>query len=157
MWFLNLPPGDCLSVVQPVYAFSKQTSSGLSARGAACLSGYWTYLQGTVRQGCSLFMRFLNLPPGDCRPGLQSVYVVSKPTSRGLSARGAARLCSFWTYLQGTVRQGCSLFMRFLNLPPGDCLPGVQPVDAFSEQTSRGLSAKGAACLCGFKSTSRGL
>ena len=168
MRILNLPPGDSPPGVQSVYVVSKPASrglsvscaarlcvfwtnsSGLSARGAAYLSGYWTYLQGTVRQGCSLFMRFLNLPPGDCRPGLQSVYVVSKPTSRGLSARGAARLCGFWTYLQGTVRQGCSLFMQFLNLPPVDCPPGVLPVYLVTEPTSRGLSARGAVCLCGF-------
>ena len=85
MRFLNLPPGDCLPGVQPVDAFSEQTSRGLSAKGAACLCGFKSTSRGlTVGQGCSLFKRCPNLPPGDCPPGVQFVYAVSKPTSRGL-------------------------------------------------------------------------
>ena len=67
--------------------------------------------------GCSLFMRFLNLPPGDCRPGVQP-------------------LCQFQTYLQGTVGQRCSFFYVIWNRLPGDCRPGVQPVYTVSELTS---------------------
>ena len=39
------------------------------------------------------------------------------------------------------------MFILFLNLPPGDYLPGVQPVYAVSKPTSRELSTGGAACL----------
>ena len=35
--------------------------SGLSAWGAACLYGFRIYLIGTVGQGCSQFIRFLDL------------------------------------------------------------------------------------------------
>ena len=69
------------------------------ARGAACLCGVYSHLQGTVGQGFSMFMRCLNLPPRDCRLGVKPVYAVSVPTSRGLSGRGAACLCRVRTYL----------------------------------------------------------
>ena len=81
-------------MMQPVFTVSEPTSRGLSARGAACLNGMRTYLKETVRQGCSLLIQFLNLPPGDCRPGVQPVYTASELTSRGLSARDSACLNS---------------------------------------------------------------
>ena len=110
-------------------------------------------------QGYSLFMRFRNLPPGDCGAGLQPVnavlepnsqagvqhvnavseptsgpvvqpvYVVWEPTSRGLWGRGAASLCGVRTYLQQTREQ-------------------EQPVYVVSEPTSERLWGRRAACLC---------
>ena len=99
--------------MQLVYTVSKPTSRGLSAGGAACLYGFKTYLQGTVCCRCSLFIRFPNLPAGDCLLKVTLVYTVSKPTSRGLSTEGAACLYGFKTYLQGTVCCRCSLFICF--------------------------------------------
>ena len=122
MRFPNLPAGDYLLEVQPVYTVSKSTCRGLSAGGAACLYGFQTYLQGTVCWRCSLLIRFPNLPAGDCLLKVQLVNTVSKPTCRGLSAVGAACLYGFQTYQQGTVCWRCSLFIRFQNLPAGDCL-----------------------------------
>ena len=84
-----------------------------------------TYYQGTVGLECSLFIRILNLPPGNCRAGVKHIYT-SEPTSRGLFARGTGSLCSFLTYLQGTVRWGAAFFIRFLNLSPGNCRLVVQ-------------------------------
>ena len=148
--FPNLPAGDCLLEVQPVYTVSKPTCRGLSVGGAACLYGFQTYLQGTVGWRCSLFIRFPNLPAGDCGLEVQPVYTVSKPTCRGLSAGGAACLYGFRTSLQGTVGWRCSLFIRFPNLPAGDCRLEEQPVFMVSKPTSRRLLAMSVACLYGF-------
>ena len=142
--------------VQPVYTFSEHTSRGPFARGTACL--YFSEpTSRTVGHGCSLFIRFRSLPPGDCGPGvksvlwylnlllgdclpgLQPVFTVSEPLSRVLLVRGAAYLYDFRTYLpemlpvlrfqiylQGSVGQGCSLFIQFQNLPLGACRPRLQ-------------------------------
>ena len=70
---------------------------------------------------CSLFIRFLNLPPGrNCLPG--------------------------WCF-----------FIRFPNLPSGDCRQGVKPDLTCSEPTSRGQSAGSASSFMASKSFSRGL
>ena len=106
-----------------------------------------TYFQGTVCWGCSLIIRFLNLPPANCLPAVKHVYTVSEPTCRGLSTGGAACLYGFQTYLQGTICWRCSLFIRFPNLPAGDYLLEVQLVYTVSKPTCRGLSVGGAACL----------
>ena len=76
-----------------------------------------------------MFIRFAYLLSGYCLPGVQPVNMVSKTTSRGLSARDAACFYGFDTCLQGTVSKGCSLFIWFLSPP------------------SRRLSVRGAACL----------
>ena len=153
-------------VGQPVYEVSKPTSRRLSVWGAVCLCSLITYLQGTVWQGCSMFMRCLNLPPADYWAGVQPVHAVSEPTSHEMLGRDAACLCHVQTNLPGTVEQGCSLFIWWLNLSPWDCWAGVQPVYALSESTSSRLSARvqpvcavsepdsrllsgmGAVCLC---------
>ena len=132
IWFRNLHPGDCLPGVQPLFTVFQPTSWGLFARDAACIYNFQTYLQATVRQGYSLLY-------------------VSQTTSRGLLVRVAVCLYSFQTYLQGTVDQWCSLFNQFLNLPLGHRQPGVKHFYAVSEPTSIGPSAKGAACLYGFR------
>ena len=76
------------------------TNKALSAEGAAlgpcvlgasCFYSAGTYIQGTVSQRLSLVCWFQNIPPGDCRPG-------------------------------------CSMFVRFPNLPNLDCWSGMQPV-----------------------------
>ena len=149
MQYQNLPPWDCRLGLQPVYAVSLPTSKGLLGRGTVCLCGVYTYLPGTVGQGCSLFMWCLYLPLRDCWPGVQSVYVVSIPTSKGLLGRGAVCLCGVYIYLQGTVGQGCSLFMWCLYLPSRDCWAGVQSVYVVTIPTSKGLLGRGAVCLWG--------
>ena len=63
---------------------------------------------------------------------------------------GEACLYCFRIYLQGTVCQGYSQVIQFPNLPPGNCLLGVQLIDTVSEPTSRGLSVGGAACFHSF-------
>ena len=93
---------------------SKPTSRGLLVRGATCLYGFPTYLQGTVCleaaclyplrtylqgivcQGCSLFLQFPILLTGECRYMAQPVYTVQ-------------------------------------NLPNRDCWFGMQPVNMVSE------------------------
>ena len=42
------------------------------------------------------------------------------------------------------------------HLSPGDCQLGLQPVNMFSESTSRGLLAIGAACLYGLRTYLQG-
>ena len=107
---------------------------------------------GTVKQGCSLFMWCPNRSTGDCRAevqpvfcgvrtnppprvcraGVQPVYGVLEPTSRGLSAREVASLSGVPTYLPG-------IFVR------------VQPIYEVSVSTFRGLLGRDAACLCGVR------
>ena len=160
IWFPNLPLGDislsiqfehiprinCHLGVKHVYTVSKPTSSRLSAKGAASLYCFWTYVQGTVGQGCSFFIQFpnlppavfsqmcsqfiqfLNLPPGYYLSRVQPVYTVFPFTLRKLSTRGKVCINNFSTYLQGTVGKGCKLVLRFLNLTSVDCRPGVQTV-----------------------------
>ena len=61
-------------------------------------------------------LRSLNLLPGDKWSGIKPVCLVLEPTSRRQLVWGAACLYSFRTYLMGTVGQGCSQFIQFLNL-----------------------------------------
>ena len=70
--------------------------------------------------------------------GVQSVYKISEPTSRELSA---------WV----------EPFIRFPNLSPGDCQQGVQLECICSQPPPRGLSAGGASCFTVSKFSSRGL
>ena len=51
----NLPAVHCVTVVKAVLAMSEFTCWALCYRGAGCLSGVGTYLQGTVLQCCRLF------------------------------------------------------------------------------------------------------
>ena len=83
-WCLNLPSKDCGTGLQPVFTVLEPTSSGLRARGAACLCGVRTYLLGIVGYGCNLFMQYRNLPLGDCMAGVQPIYAVLEPTSQRL-------------------------------------------------------------------------
>ena len=52
--------------------------------------------------GWNLFIPFPNLPPGDCRKGMQPDFTCSEPTSRLLSA-------------------GVHPVLQFLNPSPWDC------------------------------------
>ena len=126
--FANLPPVDCRPRVQPVCTVSEPTFRGQLARGAASLYSFWTYLQGIICLGFSLFIQFSHLPPGNCHPGVKSVLNNFSTYLQGCSARYAASLCSFWTYLQGIICLGFSLFIQFSHLPPGNCQPGVKSV-----------------------------
>ena len=94
--FPNLPQGDCQLWFSLFNTVSKRICRWLSVRDAACFYCFWTFLQE-----------------------VQPVYTVLETTSRDLFTCGAAYLYSFQTFLQGTVRQRCSLVIQFLNLPPG--------------------------------------
>ena len=72
-----------------------------------------------MRQGCRLFKRCQNLPPWQSGAGVHAVLVVSEPNFGALWGRGAGCLSGIVTYLWGTVGQGCRLFKRCPNLPPG--------------------------------------
>ena len=91
-------------------------------------------MQGIVCQTCSPLIPFPYLPPWDCWLEMQPVYMVSQPTSRGLSAwvqlvymvsqptsmgllaRGAVCLYGFQTYPQGIVGQSCTLSIYLLGI-----------------------------------------
>ena len=53
------------------------------------------------------------------------------------------------TYLPGTVLQGCRLCKQCQNLPPMNCVAGVQDDKAMLEPTCRALCCRGAGCLSG--------
>ena len=53
----NLPAGPCVAGLQAVSAVLEPTCRALRCRGAGCLNGVGTYLQGMVLQGCRLFKR----------------------------------------------------------------------------------------------------
>ena len=159
---LNLPPGDYWAGVQPVHVVFEPTSREMLGRDAACLCHVQTYLPGTVEQGCSLFIWWLNLSPWDCWAGVQPVYALSESTSSRLSARvqpvcavsepdsrllsgmGAACLCCVQTYIGELTDWGASSLYGVRTY-----LAGMLPVYAVSEPTSLGLSGRGAICLCG--------
>ena len=179
----NLPPRNCGAGVQPVYAVSEPNFCELWVSGAACLCSVVTYHLGSMGHRCSLFIQCQNLTPMDwwdgrnlfiqCQNlpssgweiGMQPVYTVSEPTSRGLWGMAASCFYSVKTFISGTMRQRCSLLKRRQNLPlrtgeqgcnqfmwcwnilPKDCGAGVQPVYAVSEPTSWGLFGRRAACL----------
>ena len=73
---------------------------------------------GTVMQRCRLFKQCWNLPAGHCVARVQAVYAVSELTSPALWWSGAGCLNGVWTYLLGTVKQGCRLFKWCQFLPP---------------------------------------
>ena len=92
--------------------------------------------------GSRLFKRYWNLPLRHCGEGVQAVLAVSEPTTRAMLAgvqalqavseptsqalwgRGTGSLTIVGTYFTGTVQQGCKLFKRCRNLPPGHCGAG---------------------------------
>ena len=119
-------------------------------------------------QGCRLFKQCQNLPAGHRAAGLQAVTMVSEPTCRALSCRGAGCLNDFGTYLLGTVLQGCRLLKWCLHLPAclalncrvagclscvGTYLPGIVLQGCGLFKRCRNLPAtlfcKGAGCLSG--------
>ena len=62
--------------------------------------------------GQSLCIRFPNLPPRDCRQGVQPDCICSEPTSRGESAR-VHPVLQFPNLHPGDCHLGCILFYRF--------------------------------------------
>ena len=120
------------------YYVCQNLPSGLWGRGAACLCGVGTCLQGTVGQGCSLVKWWQNLPLWDCVQGC-SLFKWCQNLPPRTGGRGVSCLCHVSTYLLRTVGQGHSLFKRCQNLPPGDCWAAVQPVYAVLEPTSQRL------------------
>ena len=81
----NLPARPCVAGVQAVKVVLEPTCRALCCRGAGCLSGVGSNLQGTVLQGCMLFKLCQNLPAWYC------------------VCRGAVCLSSVRTYLPSTV------------------------------------------------------
>ena len=69
----NIPAGHCVTVMQTVSEMSKPTCRALCYGGADCLSGFRTYLRGTVLHRCRLLKRCQNLPAGHCVTGVQTV------------------------------------------------------------------------------------
>ena len=53
-WCWNLPARHCVAGVQAVEVVLKPTCRLLSCRGTGCISGFGTYLMGSVLQGCRL-------------------------------------------------------------------------------------------------------
>ena len=142
----NLPARHCVAGVQAVLAVLEPTCWALCCGGAGCLSSVRTYLRalcclgasclssvrsylpGKVLEGCRLLKQCENLPAGHCVAEVQAVSAVSEPTCQALCCRGAGCLSGVWTYLQGTVLQGCRLFKRCLNLPAGHCVAGMEAI-----------------------------
>ena len=83
-----------------------------------------------MRQWCSLFIQFGNLPPRDCGEGVQPVYVAWEPTSQVL-----------WVGVQSVYAVS--------NFSHRDRRAGEQPIYAVLDSTSQGLRRGGAACLWG--------
>ena len=104
-----------------------------------CLSNVRTYLPGTVLQWCRLLKRCQNLPTGHCVKVVQIVLAMSEPTYQTLCYSDADCFSNVRTYLPGTVLQWCRLFKRCQNLPSGHCVTVVQTVKAVSEPTYRAL------------------
>ena len=128
-WCQNLRANHFVAGLQAVKEESEPTCWALCCRGAVSLSGYGSYLLGTVLQCCRLFKWCLNLLAWHCVAGVQSVSLpMSEPTCGALCCRGAGCLSSVRTYLPGTVFQGCRLFKPCLKLPAGHCVAGVQAV-----------------------------
>ena len=83
-----------------------------------------------------------NLLPGDCKSPVQSVYLVSEPTIRELSALMEPFFYGFRTFLQGSVCRECSLF--YLSKPKSRRLSaGGSCFFMVSKPSSRGLPARG--------------
>ena len=102
----NLLAGHCVAGSR----LFKRRSAGFS-------SGVVTY------QPCIVFLQCQNIPAGHCvagcrpfKPRSAGCLSVSEPTCRSLCCKGAGCLSGVRTYLQGTVLQGCRLFMRCGNL-----------------------------------------
>ena len=122
-------------MVQPMFTVSAANVYGFQTYiqgtvcgGIGCLFiRLRLYFQRTVRVECSLFIKFLNISPGNYLPG-------------------------------------CSLFIWFLILPPGNCLSGCRGLSTGSaafftcfEPTSRWLSAGVHRVFTVSKPTSKGL
>ena len=105
----NLPARHCVAEVKAVKAVSEPTCWALFCRGAGCLSGVRTYLQGTVCRGAGCLRGVgTNLP--------------------GTVLQGCRLLMQSQKYLPGTVLQGCRLLMQSKNLPDWHCAAGMQAV-----------------------------
>ena len=112
-------------MAQSVYKVSEPTCRQLS--GGAFVYSFRTYLQRTVRRKCSLILLVLNLHPEDSLLGCILFYSFQTLLHGTVSGGGGGVYRLFIklrTYLQGTARVWCNLFIRFLDLPPGNCLPG---------------------------------
>ena len=126
-WCLNLPSKDCGTGLRPVFTVLEPTSSGLRARGAACLCGVRTYLLGIVGYGCNLFMQYRNLPLGDLWQGC-SLFM----QCWNLPPKDCGQKCSLfmWTYLpevQYGRHPGICTISPHNVCSPGFKQSGVQP------------------------------
>ena len=88
-----------------------------------------------------MFIRFPNLPPGDCLMG-RNLFILSPNLPPGDCL---------------PVLQPVLQVTNYLKVTPGDCRPRVQPVYTVSNSTYRGLSVQRAACNFGFKTYITGI
>ena len=164
-------------MVKPVYLVSEPICRRLLACGAACLYGFLTYLMETVGQGCSQFIRFLDLfrnvlysksclyfsknlfLPFVSIIGISNwfKYHISKPTSKGLLPRGGTWVYGFPTYLPGTVCwEATCIYCLQIYLQGIVCLgcslfPNLPACKYSFQSYLQGTSVQCAACLYSFK------
>ena len=112
-------------MVKAVLAMSESTYRALCYRGAGCLSGVGTYLQGTVLQAVYV----VSEPTcQNCVTVVQAVSAMSESTCRALCYSGTDYLSGVGTYLQGTVLHWCILLKPYRYLPAGHCITVMQTV-----------------------------
>ena len=112
-------------MVQPMFTVSAANVYGFQTYiqgtvcgGIGCLFiRLRLYFQRTVRVECSLFIKFLNISPGNYLPGCSLFiwFLILPPGNclsgcRGLSTGSAAFFYLFRTYIQVAVRWGASCF-----------------------------------------------
>ena len=103
---------------------SEPTKCGLLVRDAAFLCGFWTYL-GMCCIAKSVFILAINNGSKPCFCPLVSdigisnwfKYQISKPTSRGMLAKGETCLYGFQICLQGPVCQGATCLVYKVSKP----------------------------------------
>ena len=95
--------------MQPDCSCSKPTSRGQSA-------------------GVHPVLQFPNLPPLDCRPGDYRLFIKLRTYLQGTARVWCILFLRFLNRPAGNCLHGWSLFIWFLNLPPGDCQQGMQLV-----------------------------
>ena len=102
---------------------------------------------GTVGQGCSQFIRFLDLFRNVFYSKAVFILAIYKPCfvpfvsdignsywfkyqnlPSEIVGQGCNMFIRFPNLRPGDCLLGCSLFIWSPNLPPEDCLPGLQPV-----------------------------
>ena len=94
---------------------SESTFRGQSAVSAALFIRFLNLPLRNVGQGWIMLIQFPNLPPGNCQLGCSLIIRFQNLPQLGVQHC----LYGFRTYLQGIGGRRYSLFLLFLNLPPG--------------------------------------